>query len=74
MAWCAALRPFEAYEVEDKDLQSNSHLISFLSDLDALHVGGGITDQNAIEWIDAGAEKVRESIVQLHYDDGASGN
>lgn len=27
--------------------------------LDRLHVGGGITNLNAQEWIDAGAEKVR---------------
>lgn len=24
-----------------------------------LHIGGGITDQNALEWLEAGAEKVR---------------
>lgn len=28
---------------------------------DCLHLGGGITDANAQEWLDAGAEKVRSS-------------
>jgi phosphoribosylformimino-5-aminoimidazole carboxamide ribotide isomerase len=28
---------------------------------DALHLGGGITDSNALEWLDAGAEKVLRS-------------
>lgn len=27
--------------------------------LDGLHVGGGITDENALKWIEEGAEKVR---------------
>jgi hypothetical protein len=27
--------------------------------IDSLHIGGGITDANAMEWLDAGAEKVR---------------
>lgn len=31
---------------------------SCLSLADGLHVGGGITEENAQEWIDAGAEKV----------------
>lgn len=25
---------------------------------DSLHLGGGITDENALQWLDAGAEKV----------------
>lgn len=29
--------------------------------IDALHIGGGITDANAMEWLDAGAEKVQSS-------------
>ena len=29
--------------------------------LDGLHVGGGITDENALKWIEEGAEKVRVS-------------
>ena len=27
--------------------------------VDSLHLGGGITDENALQWLDAGAEKVR---------------
>jgi phosphoribosylformimino-5-aminoimidazole carboxamide ribotide isomerase len=30
-----------------------------------LQIGGGITDQNAKEWIDAGAEKVRGVVYSL---------
>lgn len=29
---------------------------------DSLHLGGGITNENALEWIDAGAEKVWSSV------------
>lgn len=30
-----------------------------MRDVDALHIGGGITADNALEWIGSGAEKVR---------------
>lgn len=31
------------------------------SRIDGLHVGGGITEENAQEWIDLGAEKVKRT-------------
>jgi phosphoribosylformimino-5-aminoimidazole carboxamide ribonucleotide (ProFAR) isomerase len=38
----------------------------------ALHVGGGITCDNALEWLDKGAEKVRSSL-SLNYGRGGAG-
>lgn len=32
---------------------------------DALHLGGGITDQNALDWLESGAEKVRGEITAV---------
>jgi len=37
-------------------------LMRHVGRVDGLHVGGGITEDNAQEWIDAGAEKVRTSL------------